>query len=113
MYGFSYTIRITNTGSEALQLIARHWIITNAQGVIEEVKGLGVLGRQPFLAPGEGFEYTSSCKLNTPQGSMKGVYLCVTEEGVPFEVDIPQFALEARISAIKNEPESADLRTLH
>ena len=94
LYSFAYTITITNTGEVTSQLISRHWIITNALGHIEEVKGLGVVGHQPLLKPGEAFEYTSGCRLRTPTGSMRGSYFCVAEDGERFEVDIPAFMLD-------------------
>ncbi|MBR7784775.1 Co2+/Mg2+ efflux protein ApaG, partial [Undibacterium luofuense] len=77
---FAYTISITNSGEVAAQVISRHWIINDANNHIEEVKGLGVVGHQPFLPPGQSFEYTSGCILKTPQGSMKGYYFCVAED---------------------------------
>jgi ApaG protein len=90
---FAYTITIKNTGTVSAQVISRHWIITDAKNHIEEVKGLGVVGHQPFLAPGQSFEYTSGSSLTTPQGSMKGSYFCVAEDGHRFEVAIPEFVL--------------------
>ena len=104
VYVFSYTITVTNTGSTPAQLIARHWIITNELGHIEEVKGLGVVGRQPLLQPGESFEYTSGCQLRTPTGTMHGTYLCISDECERFDADIPMFVLDAL---------SAAGRTLH
>ncbi|GAA0512742.1 MULTISPECIES: Co2+/Mg2+ efflux protein ApaG [Pigmentiphaga] len=92
-YVFAYTIRITNTGSEPAQLISRHWIITDGNQQEQEVRGLGVVGQQPLLQPGESFEYTSGCPLSTPVGTMRGTYHCVGENGMPFEVDIPEFVL--------------------
>jgi len=92
-YVFAYTVRITNTGSLPAQLISRHWIITDGEQRTEEVRGLGVVGQQPLLPPGESFEYTSGCPLSTPVGTMKGTYHCVGENGVPFEVEIPEFVL--------------------
>ena len=94
IYGFSYTITITNTGEVAAQLISRHWIITDATNHVEEVKGLGVVGHQPLLKPGEAFEYTSGCRLRTPSGTMHGSYFCVAEDGERFEVQIPAFVLD-------------------
>lgn len=94
LYSFAYTITITNSGQVPAQLISRHWLITNAHGQVEEVKGLGVVGHQPLLKPGESFEYTSGCRLRTPSGSMQGSYFCVAEDGERFEVDIPAFALD-------------------
>ncbi|MCL1886390.1 MAG: Co2+/Mg2+ efflux protein ApaG [Betaproteobacteria bacterium] len=92
-YVFTYSIVIKNTGHVAAQLIARHWVITDANNHVEEVRGLGVVGRQPFIRPGEEFEYTSGTALPTPQGSMRGEFLCITEDGRQFEVSIPEFAL--------------------
>jgi len=92
-YVFAYTIRITNSGSEPAQLISRHWIITDGNQQEQEVRGLGVVGQQPLLQPGESFEYTSGCPLSTPVGTMRGTYHCVGENGMPFEVDIPEFVL--------------------
>lgn len=92
-YVFAYTVRIINTGSMPAQLISRHWIITDGEQQTQEVGGLGVVGKQPLLSPGEVFEYTSGCPLPTPVGTMKGSYHCVGENGVPFEVDIPEFIL--------------------
>lgn len=94
LYSFAYTITIRNTGEVAAQLIARHWIITNELGEIEEVKGLGVVGQQPLLRPGQAFEYTSGCRLRTATGSMRGSYFCVAEDGERFDVDIPPFLLD-------------------
>jgi ApaG protein len=94
LYSFAYTITITNIGEVPAQLISRHWVITNAEGEIEEVKGLGVVGHQPLLKPGEAFQYTSGCRLRTPTGSMQGSYFCVAEDGERFEAEIPAFALD-------------------
>ena len=90
---FAYTITIKNTGTISAQVISRHWLITDAKNQTEEVKGLGVVGHQPFLPPGQSFEYTSGSALKTPQGSMKGEYFCVAEDGHRFEVEIPEFVL--------------------
>ncbi|MGB6054194.1 MAG: Co2+/Mg2+ efflux protein ApaG [Burkholderiaceae bacterium] len=90
---FAYTITIKNTGQIAAQLISRHWIITDANNRVEQVRGLGVVGQQPFLQPGEQFEYTSGTSLFTPQGSMVGKYFCVAEDGEQFEAKIPEFVL--------------------
>lgn len=92
-YVFTYTITIKNTGSVPAQLISRHWVITDASNHTEEVRGLGVVGHQPLLKPGEQFEYTSGTPLSTPQGSMTGEYFCVAEDGHRFEVKIPEFVL--------------------
>jgi ApaG protein len=91
---FLYTVRITNEGDEPVQLLNRHWIITNAHGRVEEVRGPGVVGQQPQLGPGESFEYTSGCPLDTPFGSMRGTYeLIAPERRERFDVEIAAFAL--------------------
>ncbi len=90
---FAYTVTIRNTGEHTAQLIARHWIITDANNQVEEVRGEGVVGEQPVLKPGESFEYTSGCPLTTPVGSMRGSYQCVAEDGTAFEATIPEFVL--------------------
>jgi ApaG protein len=95
VYGFSYTVTVTNTGEVSAQLISRHWVISDAKGHNEEVKGLGVVGHQPLLKPGESFQYTSGSRLRTPSGTMHGSYFCVAEDGERFEVAIPMFVLEA------------------
>ncbi|HEX4586057.1 MAG TPA: Co2+/Mg2+ efflux protein ApaG [Burkholderiaceae bacterium] len=92
-YLFAYTIRIANSGQVAAKLVSRHWIITDANQHVEEVRGPGVVGEQPHLEPGEAFEYTSGCPLPTPFGSMRGTYQCVADDGTPFEVAIPEFLL--------------------
>lgn len=92
-YVFTYSVTIKNTGTIGSQLIARHWVITDANNHSEEVRGLGVVGHQPLLQPGEQFEYTSGTALATPQGSMMGEYLCVAEDGHQFETKIPEFVL--------------------
>ncbi|HOF30242.1 MAG TPA: Co2+/Mg2+ efflux protein ApaG [Burkholderiaceae bacterium] len=94
-YGFAYTITLSNHGEVPAQLISRHWIILDADGHREEVRGLGVVGHQPLLKPGEGFEYTSGCRLRTPTGTMEGTYFFVKEDGASFEVPIPRFTLDA------------------
>jgi ApaG protein len=90
---FYYTVRISNESFETVQLISRHWIITDGNGHVEEVKGPGVVGQQPVLAPGESFEYTSGCPLRTPTGSMHGTYQMVNEDGEGFDVEIARFEL--------------------
>ena len=90
---FAYAVTIRNTGEAPAQLISRHWIIKDANDAIEEVKGLGVVGHQPLLKPGEQFEYTSGTSLKTPQGSMSGSYFCVAEDGTRFDAPIPEFVL--------------------
>ncbi|MEG0053092.1 MAG: Co2+/Mg2+ efflux protein ApaG [Comamonas sp.] len=111
VYVFSYTITVTNTGDAPAQLIARHWVITNELGHVEEVKGLGVVGRQPLLQPGESFEYSSGCQLRTPTGTMQGTYLCVNHEGETFVCEIPLFVLQMNESGdVMPMPET---RVLH
>ena len=95
IYSFSYTVTIKNTGDVAAQLISRHWIISDANGHTEEVKGLGVVGHQPLLKPGESFQYTSGSRLRTPSGTMHGSYFGVAEDGERFETAIALFVLEA------------------
>jgi ApaG protein len=90
---FAYRIRIANQGDEIVQLISRHWIITDAHGEVEEVVGPGVVGEQPTLAPGEAFEYTSFCPLPTPFGTMHGSYQMVTRDGEAFDIEIAPFEL--------------------
>ena len=90
---FAYTITLRNTGSVAAQLISRHWVITDAQGLVQEVRGLGVVGAQPLLQPGETFEYTSGASIATSVGTMKGAYQMVAADGTRFEAAIPEFTL--------------------
>ena len=90
---FTYTIRISNRGERAAQLVSRHWIITDATGQKQEVVGDGVVGQQPLLSPGEHFEYTSFCVLETPHGSMRGTYRMQREDGASFEAEIAPFPL--------------------
>jgi ApaG protein len=90
---FHYTVRITNEGDETVQLLSRHWIITDATGHTEEVRGALVVGEQPLLAPGESFQYTSGCSLRTASGVMRGTYQMVETEGDHFDVEIAAFAL--------------------
>jgi len=92
-YVFAYTITITNAGSVPAQLISRHWIITDSDGEVQEVRGLGVVGHQPLLKPGEHFEYTSGSALATPVGTMKGSYHMVAEDGTQFDAPIPEVVL--------------------
>ena len=92
-YVFAYTITISNLGELPAQLVARHWIITDANNEVQEVRGLGVIGNQPLLKPGESFEYSSGCSLATPVGTMKGTYQMVGEDGTRFEAEIPEFVL--------------------
>jgi ApaG protein len=93
---FQYTVRITNQGTEPVQLRSRHWIITDALDHVEEVRGPGVVGEQPLLAPGQAFKYSSWCPLKTPTGTMRGTYQMVGPDGVEFDVEIAPFALRAR-----------------
>jgi ApaG protein len=90
---FLYTIRITNEGRETVKLVSRHWIITDAMGDVREVRGPGVVGKQPVLEPGESFEYTSGCDLTTPFGTMRGTYQMMTSAREDFEIAIPAFTL--------------------
>ena len=92
-YVFAYTITIRNTGTVAAQLISRHWVITDAQGLVQEVRGMGVVGSQPLLQPGERFEYTSGASIATPVGTMRGSYQMVATDGTRFEAAIPEFTL--------------------
>jgi len=92
-YVFAYTVTISNTGTVSAQLISRHWIITDAENVTQEVKGLGVIGEQPLLRPGESFEYTSGTAMATPVGTMRGTYQMVAEDGNKFDAEIPVFTL--------------------
>lgn len=92
-YAFSYTVTIVNSGDVAAQLIGRHWVITDATGHVEEVRGLGVVGHQPMLKPGEKFEYTSWTQLSTPHGLMQGTFFCMTDEAHPFDAPIEPFSL--------------------
>jgi ApaG protein len=106
MYMFSYTVSIANVGAVPAQLISRTWNVTDANGHTERVRGLGVVGQQPLLKPGEVFEYTSGTRLRTPTGTMHGSFFCVAEDGEKFDTDIPMFVLDA-LSA------SGGRRTLH
>lgn len=92
-YAFAYTVTIVNSGEVPAQLIGRHWVITDAAGRTEEVRGLGVVGQQPLLKPGEHFEYTSWTRLDTPHGLMQGTYFCMTDAAEAFEAPIPAFTL--------------------
>ena len=92
-YVFAYTITVTNTGSVAAQLVSRHWTITDANNKVIDVKGLGVVGQQPLLQPGESFEYTSGTHLETAVGTMRGTYQMVAEDGQHFDASIPLFTL--------------------
>jgi ApaG protein len=92
-YVFAYTITLRNNGSLAAQLISRHWIISDAQGLVQEVRGLGVVGAQPLLQPGQSYEYTSGAAIATAVGTMKGSYQMVAADGTRFEAPIPEFTL--------------------
>lgn len=106
LYVFAYTITITNTGDVTAQLISRAWNVNDANGHTEKVKGLGVVGQQPLLKPGQAFEYTSGTRLRTPTGTMHGSFFCVAEDGEKFDVTIPMFVLDALSDA-------GGSRTLH
>ena len=90
---FAYTIRITNTGTVTAQVVSRHWIITDADNQVQEVRGMGVVGEQPVLKPGDTFEYSSGSSIPTAVGTMRGTYQLVAEDGTRFEAPIPEFAL--------------------
>ncbi len=93
---FEYTVRITNESAETVQLLSRHWIITDGLDRVREVKGPGVVGKQPVLAPGESFKYSSWCPLKTPSGFMSGTYQMLRADGTQFDIEIAPFALKAR-----------------
>ena len=97
---FLYTVNIQNEGRETVQLISRHWIITDAMGKAVDVKGPGVVGNQPKLAPGQSFEYTSGCPLTTPFGSMHGTYQMINQAGEQFDVEIAPFTLTEPYSMV-------------
>ena len=92
-YVFAYTMTITNTGGVTAKLVSRHWIITDANSQVQEVRGMGVVGEQPRLRPGESFEYTSGAAIATPVGTMRGSYQMVAEDGTHFAAEIPEFTL--------------------
>lgn len=92
---FAYRVEITNLNAERVQLKSRHWTIVDGRGNFQEVKGAGVVGKQPVLGPGETFTYTSGCPLTTPDGTMQGVYTMTLESGEAFRAEIPAFALES------------------
>jgi len=96
LYHFAYSVTIVNTGSVPAQLISRHWIINDAQGHTEEVKGLGVIGHQPLLNPGESFQYASGSRIRTSHGTMHGSFFFVAADGHRFEVAVPLFVLQAQ-----------------
>lgn len=96
VWAFQYTVRITNQGSETVQLISRHWIITDGFDRVEEVQGPGVVGEQPVLEPGKSFKYSSWCPLKTPTGMMHGTYQMADSKGRQFDIEIAPFALKAR-----------------
>ncbi len=92
-FAFSYTVNIRNSGDIAAQLVARHWIVIDADGKREDVRGLAVVGHQPLLKPGEQFEYTSWTRIATAHGQMRGTFFCMTEDAQPFEAVVPEFQL--------------------
>ena len=96
---FQYTVRITNQGADTVQLLSRHWIITDGAGRKEDVKGPGVVGQQPVLAPGQSFQYSSWCPLETPVGMMQGTYRMARRDGEEFDIEIAPFSLRARHAA--------------
>jgi ApaG protein len=95
VYTFAYTIEIINSGKVGVQVVSRYWSVNDANGLIQKVKGLGVVGRQPYLKPGESFEYTSGTRIGTSSGTMHGSFFCVAEDGERFDVDVPLFVLDA------------------
>ena len=112
-YLFAYHVTITNTGSIPVQVIARHWIITDAYKHVEEVRGLAVVGHQPLLEPGDSFSYSSGTPLRTPEGRMEGSFFCVAVDGTRFDAPIPPFALQAH-QPDADPPEAAPAnRVLH
>jgi len=106
VFAFAYTVTATNTGTVPVQLISRHWVIQDESGHTDEVKGLGVVGQQPLLRPGDSFQYTSGCRLHAPSGTMHGSYFFVAEDGHRFDVPIAPFVLESSGSGLSG-------RTLH
>jgi ApaG protein len=92
-YVFAYTITISNSGEAPARLVSRHWIITDANNKVQEVKGIGVVGEQPHLKPGQSFEYTSGSAIATPVGTMRGTYQMIADDGTHFDADIPEFTL--------------------
>lgn len=109
LYVFAYTITITNTGETTAQLISRTWNVNDANGHTEKVRGLGVVGQQPLLKPGQSFEYTSGTRLRTPTGTMHGSFFCVAEDGEKFDADVPMFVLDA----LSGDHGVGGSRTLH
>ena len=109
VYVFAYTITVTNTGEVTAQLIARTWNVNDANGHTEKVRGLGVVGQQPLLKPGQSFEYTSGTRLRTPTGTMYGSFFCVAEDGEKFDADVPMFVLDA----LSGDHGLGKARTLH
>ena len=106
VFAFAYTVTATNTGTVPVQLISRHWVIQDESGHTDEVKGLGVVGQQPLLRPGESFQYTSGCRLHAPSGTMHGSYFFVAEDGHRFDAPIAAFLLDSSGSGLSG-------RTLH
>ena len=92
-HAFAYTVTIRNSGDTTAQLVARHWVVTDAAGHREDVRGLAVVGHQPVLKPGEQFEYTSGTRIATPHGQMRGTFFCMTEDAHSFEAEVPTFEL--------------------
>jgi ApaG protein len=109
LYVFAYTITITNRGEVPAQLISRTWNVNDANGHTEKVRGLGVVGQQPLLKPGQSFEYTSGTRLRTPTGTMHGSFFCVAEDGEKFDADVPMFVLDA----LSGDHGLGKSRTLH
>ena len=95
-FAFAYTVSIRNTGDITAQLVARHWVVTNAEGARDDVRCLAVVGHQPLLKPGDHFEYSSWTRIDTPHGQMQGTFFCMTEDAHPFEARVPEFSLDSR-----------------
>ena len=111
VFSFAYTITITNLGEATGQLLSRRWNISDANGHTEEVSGMGVVGHQPVLKPGESFQYSSGCQLRASSGTMHGSYFCMGDDGTPFTCVIPLFILEAQEPGAPHQP--LDPRVLH
>ncbi len=109
LFVFAYTITITNTGEVPAQVISRTWNVNDSNGHTERVRGLGLVGQQPFLKPGQSFEYTSGTRLRTPTGTMHGSLFCVAEDGEKFDADVPMFVLDA----VSGDAGIGGPRTLH
>lgn len=112
-YAFAYTVTVVNSGDVTGQLLARHWVIRDAQGATQEVRGLAVVGHQPVLRPGERFEYTSWTRISTPTGVMQGTFYCLTEDVQAFETPVAPFPLDAGPATQTQGSDTAPSRVLH